>query len=61
MKKLKAILVLLFCLGFLFGSTSCAVFFTKDNGKHKGWYKNTNNPHNPNYMDQGKSNNRQKK
>jgi hypothetical protein len=19
-----------------------------DQGKHKGWYKNTNNPHNPN-------------
>jgi len=33
---------------FFFSTTSCVVFVKKDNGKHKGWYKNTNNPHNPN-------------
>jgi hypothetical protein len=29
--------------------SSCAVFVgpKHDNGKHKGWYKNPNNPHNP--------------
>ncbi len=24
-----------------------------DNGKHKGWYKNTNNPHHPNTTNPG--------
>jgi hypothetical protein len=23
------------------------VYLKKDNGNHYGWYKNTNNPHNP--------------
>jgi hypothetical protein len=25
-----------------------------DNGKHKGWYKNRNNPHNPNSTNPGR-------
>ena len=47
-------------MGFLLGSTSCAVFVTrdsgrhglvkKDNGNHNGWDKNQNNPHNPNHL-----------
>jgi hypothetical protein len=24
---------------FLMGQTSCVVFYKKDNGKHKGWFK----------------------
>jgi hypothetical protein len=35
----------------LFSNTSCIVAnrtaVRHDNGKHKGWYKNPNNPHNP--------------
>lgn len=27
---------------------SCVITTHKDNGKHKGWYKNKKNPHNPN-------------
>jgi hypothetical protein len=30
---------------FAFTSASCMV--KKDNGKHKGWYKNPKNPHHP--------------
>ncbi len=30
-----------------FSATSCLVLVEKDSGKHKGWYKNTNNPHHP--------------
>jgi hypothetical protein len=27
--------------------SSCLVVTKTDNGKHKGWYKNPHNPHNP--------------
>jgi hypothetical protein len=39
----------------LMSQTSCMVFYKKDNGKHKGWYKNSNNPHHPNSTNPGKS------
>lgn len=39
--------MLVLCTGLLFGATGCYVTSKKDNGKHKGWYKNTNNPHSP--------------
>jgi hypothetical protein len=48
-------------MGFLFSMTSCVVVAKSDNGKHKGWYKNPNNPHNPNSMNPGKANGKQKK
>jgi len=34
----------------LLSSISCASIkpLRHDQGKHKGWYKNPNNPHNPN-------------
>lgn len=35
--------------------TSCVVISKKDNGKHKGWFKNSNNPHHPNSTNPGKS------
>jgi hypothetical protein len=31
------------------------VLHKKDNGKHKGWYKNPNNPHHPNSTNPGNS------
>jgi len=55
MKKIGMILILIFCIGLLVSTQSCTVLIRKDNGKHKGWYKNTNNPHNPESSKQGKS------
>jgi len=54
MKSLKFVSILILCILFLVSSTSCVVLVKKDNGNHKGWYKNPKNPHNPNYMDMGK-------
>jgi len=31
----------------LMSQTSCIVLSRKDNGNHKGWFKNSNNPHHP--------------
>ncbi|HLG03378.1 MAG TPA: hypothetical protein VI731_07260 [Bacteroidia bacterium] len=42
MKKCSRFLSILVCIGFLAGSTGCLVV-KHDNGKHKGWYKNSNN------------------
>ena len=53
MKTLKLVSILAFCLVFLFSVTSCVVLVKKDNGNHKGWYKNPKNPHNPNNLDLG--------
>jgi hypothetical protein len=61
MKPFKTIATLLLCMGLLFSSTSCVVLVKKDNGKHKGWYKNPNNPHNPYSTNPGNSKGRQKK
>jgi len=36
------------CALLFFGTTGCYVTSRNDNGKHKGWFKNTNNPHHPN-------------
>ena len=60
--KTSRIVVLLFLLtGLLFSATSCVVFVKKDNGRHEGWYKNTNNPQNPDSKNPGQSNKRQNK
>jgi len=53
-KNLKTVAILAFCLGLLFSTTSCAIFVHDNNGKHKGWYKNSNNPHHPNSTNPGK-------
>jgi hypothetical protein len=49
MKMLKAISSAALCILLIFGGSSCVVIAPRkhDNGKHKGWYKNPNNPHNP--------------
>jgi hypothetical protein len=55
MKAFSKILAIFICMSFLFSTTSCVVFRPKDQGKHKGWYKNRHNPHNPNTNNPGKS------
>ncbi|MFA5819022.1 MAG: hypothetical protein WC854_07060 [Bacteroidales bacterium] len=55
MKTFKTIATLLLCLVLLFGATSCVVLVKKDNGRHKGWYKNPNNPHHPYSTNPGKT------
>jgi len=47
MKPLKTFTIVVFCLALLFVASSCAVVVRKDNGKHRGWFKNRNNPHHP--------------
>lgn len=54
MKAFRAVTILFLCFGYLFNTTSCLVV-KHDNGKHKGWYKNSNNPHHPNTINLGKS------
>jgi hypothetical protein len=61
MKKIRALLVLTLFTGILLGATSCTVFFSKDNGKHKGWYKNHDKGYNQGFADQGKHVNKDKK
>jgi len=53
MKVFKKGIMLVLIIGLLFGASSCTVFFSKDNGNHKGWYKNTNNPHHVNSTNPG--------
>ena len=70
MKNFRTVALLVFGIGLLFAMTSCAVIVPgssarygvvkKDNGKHNGWYKNQNNPHNPNSTSP-KNNGKQKK
>jgi hypothetical protein len=54
MKILKITLITLL-LSFIISSGTSCVAYRKDNGKHKGWFKNPNNPHNPNTTNPGKS------
>lgn len=62
MKTIKTIALLLSCIGLLFSTTSCVVQHAKhDNGKHSGWYKNSNNPHHPNSTNPGKAKGKYKK
>jgi hypothetical protein len=42
-------LIITFC------ASSCVVI-QKDNGRHKGWYKNPNNPHHPATTNPGRGN-----
>lgn len=43
MKPFKTFIIVVICMAFLFVASSCAVL-RKDNGKHRGWFKNRNNP-----------------
>ncbi|MDP2089357.1 MAG: hypothetical protein Q8J84_08145 [Flavobacteriaceae bacterium] len=43
---LKLLALTLFAILFV-STTSCVVLVPKDSGKHKGWFKNRKNPHNP--------------
>ena len=50
MKKIsKSISVLLTAVILTLGMSSCVVLedYDADNGNHKGWYKNSHNPHHP--------------
>ena len=47
MKKIKKVFALLLGIFFMFSVSSCIIIQQKDHGKHLGWYKNKNNPHNP--------------
>jgi hypothetical protein len=59
MKTFKTLAALLILTGLLFNNSSCVVV-KKDNGKHKGWFKNRNNPHHPNTTNPGKAKGRSK-
>jgi hypothetical protein len=52
MKIFKIIASSILVMGLLIGANSCSVH-TTNNGKHKGWYKNPNNPHHPNTTNPG--------
>ncbi len=53
MKAARFITLIIFIV-VLFFTSSCVVLLKENNGKHKGWYKNTNNPHNPKSTKRGK-------
>lgn len=55
MKNFRPVILMIVYLAFLFCSTSCVVFSKGDNGRHKGWQKNPNNPHHQNSTKPGKS------
>jgi hypothetical protein len=61
MKHIRILLFLTIIAGYLFSISSCAVALKTDNGSHKGWYKNSNNPHHPETTNPGKENKKQKK
>jgi len=67
MKRISKIAVFTMLSLFLFSTTSCIVLVPAqrhDNGKHKGWYKNSHNPHNSStqkdYRKQGQNQNKSK-
>lgn len=56
MKLFRPAFALFLVFALVLGSTSCIVFHPNtrtDNGGHRGWYKNRNNPHNPNTTNPG--------
>ena len=71
MKIFRKITMLALCMCFLFGASSCAVFVSrddgrhedmkKDNGEHTGWFKKPNNEHPPSTNDPGQSEKKNKK
>jgi hypothetical protein len=53
LKLFKIFTVLILCAGLIFSTSSCAVYVKDDNGQHKGWNKNSNNPHHSNTTNPG--------
>jgi hypothetical protein len=60
MNAARLITPIIFIMIFCF-TTSCVVLLKENNGKHKGWYKNTNNPHNPRTTKRGKDRGKSKR
>ena len=54
MKILLSLAILILSILSFNSLTSCAVLVVKDNGAHKGLYKNSNNPHHPYSINPGK-------
>lgn len=64
MKRFSKILALTILTLLIISTTSCLVLVPTerhDNGKHKGWYKNSNNPHNPNHDNEHKGDKKNKR
>lgn len=61
MKTVKYIIAFVLTSILFLGQTSCIGVYRKDNGKHKGWFKNPNNPHHPNSTNPGKAKGKGKK
>jgi hypothetical protein len=60
LRIISKIIPLVFFIGFLlFSTTSCVVVSSKhhDSGKHTGWFKSSNHPHNSNPNNQSENNN----
>lgn len=55
MKIFKTISIMSLSVFLVINLTSCFIVLEKENGKHKGWYKNPNNPHHPETTNPGKS------
>lgn len=53
MKLIKPVFGLIISTGLLLGTTSCFIVHKTDHGNHRGWNKNTNNPHHPNTTNPG--------
>lgn len=47
MRTGKVIMTMILNVSLCLGMMSCIVVHKHDNGKHKGWFKNPNNPHHP--------------
>jgi hypothetical protein len=56
MKTVRTFAALALSIVLLWGVTSCVVVTKHDNGKHKGWNKNSKNPHHRNSTNPGKGN-----
>jgi len=57
MRTVKKVIMLILIIVLIFGAASCTVFVTPNNGNHKGWSKNSNNPHHPKNTKPGESKN----
>ena len=53
MKVFKLVIAVIFSIGLVFGTSSCATFTHHDSGQHRGWNKNSNNPHHYNSTNPG--------
>ena len=57
MKIFKPLFTLIIISGLLLISTSCLIIHKTEPGRHKGWNKNSNNPHHPNTTNPGHTGN----